>query len=191
MDVGGRRSPRPFFSMMAKRRKSSFSPNLMVASRKRSLMVLPLSVLHSRASSFVLGSLSRTALLTALTRSRKGSELATKSVSQLISMMAALLPLVRTQATPSAAVLPAFFSCLEIPFSRSQTMAFFDIAIVFEKGLLAVHQSGTGSIAENLDQFDLGTHFYLASWVLVSAAAERLQWQEQRSCHPWRQGRCC
>ena len=51
------------------------------------------------------------------------SFLATKSVSELTSTTAPLVPLVVTPTSPSAAVRPAFFAALARPLVRSQSTA--------------------------------------------------------------------
>jgi len=51
------------------------------------------------------------------------SFLATKSVSELISTITALLPDSLAKARPSAAIRPAFLAAFDIPFSRSQVFS--------------------------------------------------------------------
>ena len=65
------------------------------------------------------------------------SPFATKSVSQLISKIIALLPLVLTIVKPSAAIRVAdFLAAFAIPFSRNQSQAFSMSRLLSSKAFL-------------------------------------------------------
>lgn len=79
---------------------------------------------RAKASSLVFALLFNIVLATSFTKFWNFSFLATKSVSQLISRITALLPSVITVDNPSAAILPAFLAALAIPFSLNHSVAF-------------------------------------------------------------------
>lgn len=96
------------FVTNSKRRRSSFSPSLIVASVKVSSMDFPPSKPTFFASSTDAGLLVIIAEVQYLTKSANGSELATKSVSELISRTIASFPEAKTFVLPSAAMRELF-----------------------------------------------------------------------------------
>ena len=86
---------------------------------------VPSAVGRANASSTVLAFELKIVLAASSNRAKKRSFLATKSVSELTSNTTALLPSIKILAKPSAAILPSFLAALAIPFSRSQSIAFF------------------------------------------------------------------
>ena len=96
----------------------NFSPIVEIASFILSSTVLPLDNLDSIKASTVSTLLSKIWLAISLTNSWKPSLRATKSVSELISTIAASLSFTSTCTRPSAAIRSAFLAAFAIPFSR-------------------------------------------------------------------------
>ena len=106
------------FVLIEKRRILNFSPIVEIASFILSSTVLPLDNLDSIKASTVSTLLSKIWLAISLTNSWKPSLRATKSVSELISTIAASLSFTSTCTSPSAAIRSAFLAAFAIPFSR-------------------------------------------------------------------------
>ncbi|CRG02141.1 Uncharacterised protein [Streptococcus pneumoniae] len=104
--------------LTAKRRMLNFSPIVEIASFIFSSTVLPSSNLVSINASTDSALVASTWLAISFTKFWKPSLRATKSVSELISTIAASLPLISTCTRPSAAIRSAFLAALAIPFSR-------------------------------------------------------------------------
>ena len=66
--------------------------------------------------------------------------------------MATVLPSALTAAItrPSLVARPDFLAALAMPFWRSQSTAFFQVALHFHQGFLAVHHAGAGLFAQFL-----------------------------------------
>src|SRR5690554_5495126 len=102
------------------RRTCTFSPTLAISAARASSTVWPPMVAAFSAS---LSSTPTAAFATASQKAMKFSSLATKSVSELISTMAARLPCWANAMRPSAATRSAFLSALARPDLRSASAA--------------------------------------------------------------------
>ncbi len=109
------RSKRRIFIFSRRARKTSCTAS--------STVVLPPDTLVARRASTSAGFASATVLTTAFARLTKGSPLATKSVSQLISTSAPHLSSLYAATTPSAATLLAFLAADARPFSLKISIA--------------------------------------------------------------------
>ncbi len=85
---------------------------------------MPLEVSNFKAASISAGLFAAITSAISFTKSWNISFLETKSVSEFTSTIAAVLPLIATDAKPSAAIRSFFFAAFAIPFSRNKSTAF-------------------------------------------------------------------